>query len=251
MHALYARFAGARVESRAGHLLLVCPQIRMSQFNGVWADEDRGAAAGLPDAIAEVEGAGLPFGLQTRNRQHPETEREAERLGLVRVDREAGMAATADDLRERELPATDAEIVRVGSPRRREVQAVAEAGFEVPRGALAPFFGEEAVAMPGLSLYLAFLDDVAVATASGFVQGEAVGIFSVATPPEHRRRGYGAAVTRRAVEDGFALGAELAWLQASSSGKSVYDRLGFREVESYSLFRRPRADEKFSLVTVP
>ena len=57
--------------------------------------------------------------------------------------------------------------------------------------------------------------------------------------PEYRGRGYGAAVTARAVIDGFANGAELALLAASPMGEPVYRRLGFREVLRYVLFRRP------------
>jgi len=66
-----------------------------------------------------------------------------------------------------------------------------------------------------------------------------VGIFNVATPPEHRGHGYGAAITAQAIHDGFAAGAELSWLQSSAMGESVYRRLGFRAVESYVLFYRP------------
>src|SRR6266550_3810927 len=64
-------------------------------------------------------------------------------------------------------------------------------------------------------------------------------VISVATPSEHRGRGYGAAITWHAVREGFATGAELAYLQASAIGESVYRRLGFREVVTYLLLTRP------------
>jgi N-acetylglutamate synthase len=60
-----------------------------------------------------------------------------------------------------------------------------------------------------------------------------VGVFNVATPSRHRRRGYGAAVTARVVADGVAAGASWAWLQSSPSGYAIYERLGFRTLERW------------------
>ena len=73
-----------------------------------------------------------------------------------------------------------------------------------------------------------------------FTVGESVAIFSVATAPDRRGRGYGSAVTVQAVVDGFAAGAEFAALQSSPMGESVYKRLGFREVETYLLYTLSR-----------
>jgi predicted GNAT family acetyltransferase len=57
--------------------------------------------------------------------------------------------------------------------------------------------------------------------------------------PDHRGRGHGAALTARVVQHGFADGARLAFLQSSLLGHSVYRRLGFRDVEEYTLLTRP------------
>ena len=77
-----------------------------------------------------------------------------------------------------------------------------------------------------------------VSTAIGFVVGETVGIFNVATPPNQRRQGYRAALTERAIRDGFDQGADLAWLQSSHLGEPVYRHIGFRTVGTYNLFTR-------------
>ena len=74
------------------------------------------------------------------------------------------------------------------------------------------------------------VEDRPVTTAMGWTANAATGIFQVATPPAHRRRGYGGAVTSRAVLDGFAAGADLAWLQSSRVGERLYRKLGFRQV---------------------
>ena len=94
--------------------------------------------------------------------------------------------------------------------------------------------------LDGLEYYLARFGNVDVSTAAGFTIDGAVAIFSVATPAEYRGRGYGAAITAHAAKEGFAAGADLAALQSSAMGESVYLRLGFREVESYMAYTQPR-----------
>src|SRR6476659_7421379 len=90
-----------------------------------------------------------------------------------------------------------------------------------------------------MSCYLGRVAGRDVSTSVGLTLGNDVGLFGVATPPEHRGRGYGAALTAAAARDGFAAGADLAWLQSSRLGLPVYRRLGFREVETYVLRSRP------------
>ncbi len=73
---------------------------------------------------------------------------------------------------------------------------------------------------------LAFCDDVA-------------GIYNVATLPNVRRKGFGAAVTAHAVRDGRDLGATVAVLQSTDAGLGVYQELGFRERCPVDLFTWP------------
>jgi len=59
---------------------------------------------------------------------------------------------------------------------------------------------------------------------------DVVGIYNVATAVEARRRGAGAAVTAAAMADARARGARWAILESSEMGRSVSERLGFRQV---------------------
>ena len=77
--------------------------------------------------------------------------------------------------------------------------------------------------------YLAFLEERPVATTVLFLAAEVGGIYVVATVPEARGRGIGAAITRRAMREARDLGYRTAVLQASPMGHSVYRRLGFRD----------------------
>jgi ribosomal protein S18 acetylase RimI-like enzyme len=59
-----------------------------------------------------------------------------------------------------------------------------------------------------------------------YVAAGVVGIYSVATPPEHRRKGYGEAITRAAMQ----VARLPAVLQPSAMGEGLYRRLGFEPV---------------------
>lgn len=236
--AFFERLEDSRLERRSGYVFLVCPSVPFQQFNGVWAEEDGGAAvADLAGNVAAVEQLGLPFWLQTRQGRHPMLEEEATRLGLREVEPIPGMVAPAASLND--LPETGMTIERVtAGSRLHELQAVAEAGFEVPPGAMAALYTEGLIATSGTSWYLGNADGDLVSTGIGVQVDDTVGIFSVATPPAQRRRGYGAAITAHAAADGFERGARLAWLQSSPQGEPVYRRMGFRQVETYNLFTR-------------
>ena len=54
----------------------------------------------------------------------------------------------------------------------------------------------------------------------------------IATLPAFRRRGLGDAVTRAVTNGGFDLGADMAVLEASPMGRSVYERMGFEIVDT-------------------
>jgi predicted GNAT family acetyltransferase len=230
---------GGTFDRRDGYLLCLCPALPLPQFTGVWADADEESARALPAAVAEVERRALPFSLQTRTGRTPGAEREAERLGLSLVDEMPAMfaregavgSAHAEDLVIERLASDDA----AGFETALEVAA---AGFQAPAEFVAPLYSPTLAATMGWSLYLGRVGGAAVSTAVGWVRDGLTFIGSVATPPEWRRRGYAAAVTARACDDGFRAGAEAAFLQSSRQAHAIYRRLGFVDVMTYRLFLR-------------
>jgi predicted GNAT family acetyltransferase len=66
----------------------------------------------------------------------------------------------------------------------------------------------------------------------------AAGIYGVQTLPEHRGRGFGAALTRAPMRAGREAGDRVAVLQAAPSAEPLYARLGFRTVASVGLYER-------------
>lgn len=87
--------------------------------------------------------------------------------------------------------------------------------------------------------FIGLLEGNAVATASVMVVGGAAGIYNVATLEPARRRGIGAAMTAAAVRRGAGRGLDIATLQASTMGRPIYERLGFRFVCDLVPYRPP------------
>jgi ribosomal protein S18 acetylase RimI-like enzyme len=65
------------------------------------------------------------------------------------------------------------------------------------------------------------------------------GIYAVVTAGDARRRGFGEAVTRRVLGEARRVGLRVAVLQASTAGRGVYERIGFREQFRFRLHERP------------
>jgi N-acetylglutamate synthase len=226
----------AHFERRDGYDLLLFPAIPLPQFNGVLPLDD-GAAPALADAVAEIEQLGLPCSVQLREEQTPRFAEEARRLGLAKEEHLPALLARERDLSAGELDGLV--IARVDRREDREVaKATAAAGFGAPEAIFEPIYAAEVFALDGFAGYVGRVGGEPVSTSVGYTVADTVGIFNVATPEEHRGRGYGAALTAAAARGGFANGAELAWLQSSAMGLSVYRRLGFRDVATYLLLTR-------------
>jgi ribosomal protein S18 acetylase RimI-like enzyme len=232
-------FDDGRFERRDGYDLVVFPAVPVPQFNGVWPLDD-GATPSLAGALDEVAELGLPYSVQIRRGRTPAFEREAARLGLTGEEPLPGMVAAPEELGRPDVPGL--EILRIETADGlAQALAVAAEGFGAPPDLLAPLYLMDVAAVDGLAYYVGRVDGRDVSTSIGYTLDDTVGVFNVATPPEHRGRGYGAALTAEAAREGFAAGADLAWLQASAIGLSVYRKLGFRDGVEYVLLTRPEA----------
>lgn len=115
-------------------------------------------------------------------------------------------------------------------------------GFAPPVAAMVRTLELEVGLRPpnGLRRYIGYLGGVPVAASGLLLAAGVAGIFAVATLPNARRQGIGAAMTRIPLLDGLAEGYKVGTLQASEMGHPIYKRLGFDTVCGIELYLLPR-----------
>jgi hypothetical protein len=231
--ALLSSHPEATFERRSGYVFVSYPRAPLPAMNGVWsANDDAAAAAALASELERLRANGIPPGVTVLNGEAPRLLTEARRLGLSETLHLPGMTVAPDRFRPVETDRAEIEIVD-------HEEALADAcvvladGFGVPAEWFRDIYTPEGLG--GGVVYLLRENGGPASTAVSYRGRSGLGIFNVATPQQWRGRGYGAAVTSRAVADGFANGADFAYLQASAMGEPVYRRLGFEQVSTYTL----------------
>ncbi|HST18544.1 MAG TPA: GNAT family N-acetyltransferase [Gaiellaceae bacterium] len=233
---LHSTVAGASFARREGHVRLLLPSVPLPIFNGVLVESE--ACAGVAESLEEVEACGVPCGVQLRARLDARAEAEAASRGLTQRTSMPGLAVAPDELVD--APTSGLEIAQAeNEDDLMDAAGVSAAGFEGPIDVMRALYTPELLDLAGMAIYVGRVAGDPVTTAIGYRTSGDVGIFSIATPPEHRRRGYGAAITAHAVRAGFREGGDLAWLQTTAIGESVYRALGFRHVASHVMLTRP------------
>jgi ribosomal protein S18 acetylase RimI-like enzyme len=115
-------------------------------------------------------------------------------------------------------------------------RAVVTEGFGVARSVAVETSGHGLLDAPECTIYVGYREGTRVASGLGWRSGRVIGVYSIATVPAARRRGYGEAMTARVVADGIAAGCDVAVLQASEAGRPIYERLGFRVDVRYNAY---------------
>ena len=101
-------------------------------------------------------------------------------------------------------------------------------GFESPRsGESLQWHAEASLGHANMRYYIGSVGGRAVSVSIGCVSGGVIGVYGVATVPDHRRRGYGTAMTQIALSAAPDLPAVL---EPSPEGASMYRRMGFAEI---------------------
>jgi ribosomal protein S18 acetylase RimI-like enzyme len=195
-------------------------------------------AAALAAAEAEFRKRGRPFGMDVAAGRHPRVDEAVRSAGYALLFSWPAMAVAVDDLPERPLP----EGVRV-APVRDEAETSAVARVE--RALLDPtepdsgiaerFYGPASYGADGARTFVAWEGDEPVGIASAHLRAGAVGILGVGVVPSARRRGIASALSVIAAR---AFPADLAWLHAAEDGRSLYARLGFRQVAEWEVWVR-------------
>ncbi len=214
-------------------------EIPAPSMNGVFVFRNDVDVLEVRNLLMEVSHANVPFCLQARPALRGALAGVADELGMV-PDEDVPLMVLDDPTVLRKAAQIDGLSVRLLAEGEHAIhEDLLAAGFELPSEtahAIMQFIRGE----PGLREFVGEVSGTAVTTAVTLPSIDAsVGVFNVATPPEQRRQGYGAAVTASAALDGLDHGATFAWLQSSVAGYQVYQRLGFRVVESWPVWVAP------------
>jgi ribosomal protein S18 acetylase RimI-like enzyme len=210
---------------------------------------DGAAAARVGDAVAYFATVGRPFSWWVGPADRPANGGLGallEAAGLVRAEGEVAMAADLGTLRPGEPAPRGLTVRRV---RTREELAdfarVNAANWTPPDVDVLVFYDRAAPALLAddspLRFYVGYADGRPVATAELAEGGGVVGLHNIATLEAHRRRGFGSALTLRALLDGLARGHRTAVLQAAPDGVGVYTRVGFRPFGEVTEYKPPAA----------
>jgi GNAT superfamily N-acetyltransferase len=104
----------------------------------------------------------------------------------------------------------------------------AGAAFGTPADLLEMMMPPEASAVdPDLAYFIGYCSDRPVATAMMYRVGPTACIAGVAVLPDHRRRGFGTAITSAAIAAGTAVGCTSAALRSGPMSMGLYQRMGF------------------------
>lgn len=237
------RHMAARVDGGSTHvfdgILVTLTNLPDDSLNVAFVEE----APGDPErALGNVEAwfarHGRALGLDMQVGRHAAVEAAAARLGLRPLVSRPAMARALDGMAARDLP--PGVLIRPVTDRAdlSLVLDIQVGTFHIARDVCESFIPPSVLGSATFRLYLALVDGEPVGCASGHVEGGTVGVFGVATAPAWRGRGIGTAVTWRVLEDARPE-ADLAWLQATTMGKPVYSRMGFREVGEWTVWTRP------------
>jgi GNAT superfamily N-acetyltransferase len=209
--------------------------VAIPTLNGVWVESVDVDAEMVADLVDQVAATGLPHCLQVRPDGADQVAELAAARGMTRDEHVIPLMVLEHSSELGAAQTTDGLVVRELAPEEAHLHArLAAAGFGAPVEAFLQLMTPSVLAVPGVRCYIGAVGDQPVTTGLGVTLGSYVAIFNIATPPAQRRRGYGAAVTARAVADGLDAGAKWAWLQSSEPGYPVYERLGFRTAEDWS-----------------
>jgi ribosomal protein S18 acetylase RimI-like enzyme len=113
-----------------------------------------------------------------------------------------------------------------------DTAALIEAGFAVDHAGLHP----DIPARDDVIAWTIHDDDVAVSTVVTTHDADLVGIFCMATPPAHARRGHGRRLLSHALAHHAAEDVATAYLVATPAGEPLYRSLGFETVAELDIW---------------
>ncbi|HUJ51104.1 MAG TPA: GNAT family N-acetyltransferase [Bryobacteraceae bacterium] len=158
------------------------------------------------------------------------------RHGLRQLTKAPGMYAERLRAPQRQLPLLEVRAVSDQATRATfaEIMSVA---FDIPHSVSSAVYGSERGWSGGFQGYIGYANGKAVTTAASMITGDVIGLYSVATLPQHRRLGFAEAIMRAVIEPARVhAGAQRTVLQSTPSGLSLYEQMGYRTVTNFDVY---------------
>ncbi|WP_422768793.1 GNAT family N-acetyltransferase [Plantactinospora sp. WMMC1484] len=190
----------------------------------------------LDEMATEVARQAGAWSIMVRGEAGNEVADLAARHGLARRSDLPLLACAADDIVFRQGEAPRTAVRRVGAAESDLYTEALARGFEVPADAFGSLFGGGLLDTEPLTGYLTGESGRPTGTGLGIRTRSAVGVFNIAVVPAARRRGLGRTITEAVLRDGVAAGADAVYLHASAMGRPLYESMGLRHVETWTVF---------------
>lgn len=87
-----------------------------------------------------------------------------------------------------------------------------------------------------LHAFIGYIDQLPVTIGSLVLEGDCVGIYDIATHPDHRRKGYGTYITSHLIKRAKEMGYKNLTLLASPEGQPIYQKLGFTSIGTFNVY---------------
>jgi ribosomal protein S18 acetylase RimI-like enzyme len=204
-------------------------------INGVFqvgpaVDADEVAAFAADHRLTEV-----PWSLQLRN------DEAAGRVAAIAAEHKLDQPIRLPFML-KELTASDAEpaagkqtVRRISGADRDRYRRALAIGYEAPEVVFDGFSSPPLLDHPAMAAYVVEVAGEVVATSFGVRVDDLVGVFNIAVPPAHRRRGYGRLATEVVLRDARRDGARTAFLHAAPLGVPLYEAMGFHIAETWTV----------------
>ncbi len=157
-------------------------------------------------------------------------------VGLRRLTEAPGMIT--DRLRppQRLIPAVECRPVTDANTRADFARATS-LNFDIPIVTCNRVYANEAAWKHAYQGFVGYWHRVPVCTVAVVASAEAIGIYSVGTIPQYRRKGYAESLMRQVIAHcSQKFGIERTVLQATRAGYDMYRKMGYREVGHFTVY---------------
>jgi GNAT superfamily N-acetyltransferase len=219
-------------------IVLLLGHVPMRFFNQILVEDPAADASAIREGVRLGRARKDPFVVSLRDGADDRFKPLMAELGLAAPEDAATQAMTMHPVSDRPMsaePTPGFEIQRVSDASGLDDhrRAVTE-GFGGDASVATAMLGVGLLDLPECAVYVGYLEGQPVTAGLGWRTGRTIGVYNIATIPPARRRGYGEAMTARVVADGEAAGCDVAALQASTMGRPIYERMGFRPSVRYT-----------------